>query len=85
MPNGRMMVLGTRYHPLDLYNWLMTEDPDFKNSTSLILAIANGKSQLPQMYSMKELDRLSVSMGGIFFDSQFMMSTASMTGDIFDF
>lgn len=38
-PNGELRVLGTRYHPEDLYGYLVDNDPNFKNSFLIIPAV----------------------------------------------
>lgn len=84
-PKGRMYVLGTRYHPDDLYNWLMTKDPEFNITTFIIPALVDGESQYPERYETEELLSLRTSMGTIFFDSQLMLNTDSMRGEIFKY
>jgi len=80
-----MFALGTRYHPEDLYNHLMKEDKEFKDSTYIIPAIVDGESQMPEVYPLEDLEDRLDGMGQIFFDSQYMLSTDSMSGDIFDY
>lgn len=84
-PGGRLYVMGTRYHPDDLYNWLMTKDPEFKDTTYIIPATIDGESQYPERYENQELADLRISMGTIFYDSQFMLDTDSMRGDVFKY
>ena len=38
-PDGEMRVLGTRYHPEDLYGYLCDNDPKFKESNMVIPAV----------------------------------------------
>lgn len=43
-PDGEMRVLGTRYHPEDLYGYLVDNDPKFKESYLVIPAVFNAKT-----------------------------------------
>jgi energy-coupling factor transporter ATP-binding protein EcfA2 len=38
-PNGNMRILGTRYHPEDLYGYLISNDPKFKHSYFVLPAV----------------------------------------------
>jgi predicted phage terminase large subunit-like protein len=78
-------VLGTRYHPDDLYNHLMTKDPKFKNSTQIIPALKpdTEESNLNK-WTTPELHELRESMGFPFFNSQMNQNAAGIQGYIFD-
>ena len=84
--NTKFRVIGTRYHPEDLYNDLMTRDPKFKNSTQIVPAINpdTEESNNPKIYSVEYLLETRESMGLIAFDSQYNQDPSGVEGVIFD-
>jgi len=79
-------VLGTRYHPDDLYNHLLTQDPYFKGSAQIIPAIRpdNDETNLPERWTTDELHALRESMGRIYFNAQMNQNAAGIQGYVFD-
>jgi predicted phage terminase large subunit-like protein len=82
----RFRVLGTRYHPDDLYNHLMTKDPKFRNTAQIIPALKpnNDESNLGAKWTTEELHELRESMGFPFFNSQMNQNASGIQGYIFD-
>lgn len=80
-----MRGLGTRYHPDDLYNWLMTKDPYFKDSSQIIPALspADDSSNIVA-WTTAELHDMRESMGHIYFNSQMNQDASSVQGYVFD-
>lgn len=79
-------VSGTRYHPDDLYNHLMKNDPRFKGSVQIIPALnpETDESNLPDIFTTEFLHQLRESMGRVFFNSQMMQNPAGIQGTYFD-
>jgi predicted phage terminase large subunit-like protein len=84
--NTKIRMVGTRYHPEDLYDDLMTRDPKFKNSTQIVPALnpETGESNNPAIFSMEFLQETKDSMGVIAFDSQYNQDPSGVQGVIFD-
>lgn len=82
----KFRVLGTRYHPDDLYNHLMTRDPKFRNHVQIIPALNpnTGESNNPVRFPTQDLLELQESMGRIYFASQMLQDASSVQGTIFD-
>lgn len=79
-------VLGTRYHPDDLYNHFMVHDPYFKDTTQIIPAIRpdNDETNLSERWTTEELHALRESMGRIYFNAQMNQNAAGIQGYVFD-
>lgn len=79
-------VSGTRYHPDDLYNHIMENDPRFKNSVQIVPALnpETDESNLPDIYSTEFLHELRESMGRVYFNAQMMQNPAGIQGTFFD-
>ena len=84
--HSHMRLRGTRYHPDDLYEELMTLSPKFKNSTMIIPALDpdTGESNNPTTFSTKFLQAQREDMGEGAFKSQYLMDPTALAGDIFD-
>jgi phage terminase large subunit-like protein len=88
-------LVGTRYHPDDLYSRAMCQesgDLKFKGNLCEIPALVDaetgerdpaGVSICPEMAPTDDLRRLRVSMGSAHFDSQYQQNTDRMKGEIF--
>ncbi len=79
-------ILGTRYHPDDLYNHLMVHDPYFSGSAQIIPALRpdNDGTNLPDRWTTAELHALRESMGRIYFGAQMNQNPAGIQGYVFD-
>ncbi len=84
--NTKIRMVGTRYHPEDLYDDLMTRDPKFKNSTQIVPAInlETEESNNPNIFSIEFLVDTRDSMGVIAFDSQYNQDPSGVQGVIFN-
>ena len=82
-PNGKLWILGTLYHPEDLYHHL--EQTDMKGRTLKIPVLdENGRSRWEEMFPTKDLLEMRSNMGTAIFDSQFMMRSDAMISSTFD-
>jgi phage terminase large subunit-like protein len=79
-------IIGTRYHPDDLYNHLMKHDPKFKNTAQIVPALdpETDQSNNPEIYRTEWLHEQRESMGRIYFNSQFNQDPSGVQGSIFD-
>ena len=92
---GELDLIGTRYHPDDLYARAMDQrsgDRKFKGNLCEIPALVNpetgerdasGVSVCPEMAPDEDLKDLRISMGSAHFDSQYQQNTDRIKGDIF--
>lgn len=81
-PGGTLHVLGTRYHPEDLYGHLM--QGMFRDTHAIVPALDPcGRSAWPERFPSAHLRRLRREAGPIIFDAQYQNSTTRMTGRIF--
>jgi phage terminase large subunit-like protein len=92
---GELDLIGTRYHPDDLYSRAMDQrsgDRKFAGNLCEIPALVDpgtgerdpsGVSVCPEMAPTEDLRGMRVSMGSAHFDSQFQQNTDRMKGDIF--
>lgn len=84
MSNGRIFILGTRWHPHDLYGMLIKNTPMMQ--TCIIPAIkSDGTSAWPDEWPIEKLLKLKAEMGLIIFETQYQMNTSSMQGKIFSY
>ena len=89
VPGGDMTVLGTRYHYADLYGHLSANEST-GDRTLLIPAMTGNDTDgwvatwEDGGFSTEFLLALRKSMGSIIFDSQYLMTTDKMRGEIFD-
>lgn len=85
------IIMGTRYHPEDVYTRL-EDDAKVRGNVCEVPALvneetgerdANGVSVVPEILPTDDLKDLRISMGSAHFDSQYQQSTKRMKGDIF--
>jgi len=89
---GELDLLGTRYHPDDVYARAEEVDPKFRGNVCEIPALvdpetgeraSDGVSIVPELLPTEDLKCLRISMGSAHFDSQYQQSTKRLKGDIF--
>ncbi|NQU08509.1 MAG: hypothetical protein HQ583_08105, partial [Candidatus Abyssubacteria bacterium] len=81
-PDGRLSVLGTRYHYRDLYGHMI--ESGFMPSATVIRAIdAEGKSPWPEKFSVKRLEQIRREAGTVIFNAQYQNDTETMKGAVF--
>jgi len=81
-PEGRLGIIGTRYHYRDLYGYLM--ETGFVPSVTIIRAIdAEGKSPWPEKFPVKRLERIRREAGTVIFNAQYQNDTEAMKGAVF--
>lgn len=76
-------VKGTRYHPDDLYGWLIKESALFKAQVIPAENPETGESNYPEKFSKEWLLMWRKELTPIIFDSQYNQDPSGMTGDIF--
>ena len=80
--NSRVYLHGTRYHPLDLYGYLI--ENEYKGHSQIIPAIAeDGSTPWPERFSLEWLEEKRRQSGTAIFNSQYQNDTALMRGNIF--
>lgn len=70
-PNGKMVVIGTRWHKKDLYGYILK---NLQKHFQLIIVrqvIENGKIIYPERFKQKKIDALKDEMGGYRFACQY--------------
>jgi len=96
-PNGRILVVGTRWHSKDFYSRLL-EDETYKKNTSIFPAIIrdeetkelildeNGKMQSywPDKFPIEALLKTKEDMGSLSFNAQYMCDIDGYAGTVFD-
>jgi predicted phage terminase large subunit-like protein len=81
-PEGRIFLVGTRYHYLDLYGHLLKNELSGKHQ--IIRAIApDGSTPWPEKFSLEALQQRKEQMGSVIFASQYQNDTELMKGEIF--
>jgi predicted phage terminase large subunit-like protein len=81
-PDGKIYVLGTRYHYLDLYGHLIKSE--YADKHQVIPAIyPDGSTPWPEKFSPEWLEKKKEQMGSIIFNSQYQNDTSLMKGHIF--
>lgn len=90
---GSVDVVGTRYHPQDIYAHMIEDDPNFGDANVCqIPALVDpetgepdyeGVSVVPEILPTENLKRTKTAVGTPHFDSQYQQSTKRMSGDIF--
>lgn len=79
---SRVFLIGTRFHPQDLWGTLQRNDPDV--SVKVIRALdADGSTPWPEKFSVAHLHALRTKMGPAIFNSQYQNDTDAMKGQIF--
>jgi predicted phage terminase large subunit-like protein len=79
-------VLGTRYHPEDLYNDFLVNDKRFRDSAQIIPAMIPGtdRSNCESIWSTEWLLGLLESMTRALFDAQYNQNASGVKGTVFD-
>jgi len=81
-PDGRLGIIGTRYHYRDLYGYLI--ETGFAPSVTIIRAIdADGKSPWPEKFSVERLEQIRREAGTVIFNAQYQNDTEAMKGAVF--
>jgi len=81
-PEGRIYVLGTRYHHLDLYGHLIRNE--YADKHQVIRAInPDGTTPWPEKFSLEWLEERRKQAGSIIFNAQYQNDTSLMKGHIF--
>jgi predicted phage terminase large subunit-like protein len=81
-PHGKLFIIGTRYHYLDLYGHLIKNE--FRDSHQIIRAIApDGSTPWPEKFSLEWLEERRKQAGSAIFNAQYQNDTELMKGDIF--
>ena len=81
-PEGRIYVLGTRYHYLDLYGHLIRNE--YADKHQIIRAIEeDGSTPWPEKFSLEWLEERRRQSGSIIFNAQYQNDTSLMKGNIF--
>ena len=81
-PDGRIGIVGTRYHYRDLYGHLI--ETGFVPSATIIRAIdAGGKSPWPEKFSVEWLEQIRREAGTVIFNAQYQNDTEAMKGAVF--
>lgn len=84
LSHGRLFILGTRWHPQDLYGQLLKNLSITK--LCIIPAITEqGTSAWPSEWPIDKLLKLKAEMGLVIFETQYQMNTAAMEGKIFSY
>lgn len=84
MSAGRLFILGTRWHPQDIYGTLI------KNNIIQRLCVlpaikADGTSAWPDEWPLQKLLKMKADMGVPIFETQYQMNTSAMEGKIFSY
>ena len=80
-PNGRLYVLGTRWHEEDLYKWFA--ENDYKDSHLIISVFDDeGESRWAEKYPKERMMKIQRANPDAF-DLQYMCKTGATQGDIF--
>jgi predicted phage terminase large subunit-like protein len=81
-PDGRLFIVGTRYHYLDLYGLLIKNELAGKHQ--VIRAIAeDGSTPWPEKFSLEWLEGRKRDMGSAIFATQYQNDVELMKGEIF--
>ncbi|MGQ0723262.1 MAG: phage terminase large subunit family protein [Candidatus Eiseniibacteriota bacterium] len=81
-PEGRLFLVGTRYHYLDLYGHLIKNE--FEERHQVIRAIdSDGATPWPEKFSIEWLEERRRQMGSAIFATQYQNDVELMKGDIF--
>jgi len=81
-PDGKLFIVGTRYHYLDLYGHLIKNE--FRNNHQVIRAIeADGTTPWPEKFSLEWLEERRKQAGSVIFNAQYQNDTELMKGHIF--
>jgi phage terminase large subunit-like protein len=81
-PAGRLFLVGTRYHYLDLYGQLIKNELAGKHQVIRAIA-ADGTTPWPEKFSLEWLEERRRQMGSAIFATQYENDVELMKGDIF--
>ena len=83
-PGGRLFINGTRWHPHDLYGYLITNDPTI---TVLIIPLLteDGQSAWPEKFPIDNVLAMRQEYGLPVFETQYQMNTNAMEGKVFNY
>ncbi|MEZ4742297.1 MAG: hypothetical protein R3B45_07610 [Bdellovibrionota bacterium] len=83
-PNGRVFIVGTRWHPDDLYSYVLKNSPEIK--PCVVKAIGqDGTTPWPERFSMDRIIQIREELGVPIFETQYQMNTQAMEGRIFSY
>jgi predicted phage terminase large subunit-like protein len=81
-PDGRIFILGTRYHHLDLYGHLIRNE--YADNHQIIPAISSdGTTPWPEKFPLEWLEERKKQAGSTIFNAQYQNDTSLMKGHIF--
>jgi len=81
-PDGKLFIVGTRYHYLDLYGHLIKNE--FRDRHQVIRAIeSDGTTPWPEKFSLEWLEERRKQAGSVIFNAQYQNDTELMKGHIF--
>jgi predicted phage terminase large subunit-like protein len=82
----KIRILGTKYHPDDLYSHFLKNDPYFKDSAQIIPALRpdNDETNLPDSWTTEDLHKMRESMTRVYFNAQMNQDASGIQGYIFD-
>lgn len=83
-PGGKLWMSGTYWNPLDLYHHLESSIPNLV-PVKVQAIQPDGTSPWPEKFPVEHFEALKGTMTLPEFDSQYMMTTDSMLGDIFSY
>jgi len=76
-PDGKMVVIGTRWHDSDLYGYLLEEEKDTFKYMRKQAIDDDGNLLMPDRLNMKFLDRAKKTMGSYLFSCQYQNEAIS--------
>jgi predicted phage terminase large subunit-like protein len=81
-PDGRLCIVGTRYHYRDLYGLLI--ESGFISAAAIIRAInEQGESSWPERFPIEKLEQIRREAGTVIFNAQYQNDTEAMKGAVF--
>jgi predicted phage terminase large subunit-like protein len=81
-PDGKLCIVGTRYHYRDLYGTLM--ESGFAPSVTIIRALdEQGRSTWPEKFPVERLEQIRRDAGTVIFNAQYQNDTQAMKGAVF--
>ncbi|UCD57371.1 MAG: phage terminase large subunit [Candidatus Hydrogenedentota bacterium] len=81
-PEGKLCVVGTRYHYRDLYGHLI--ESGFMPTVVIIRALdSEGKSSWPERFPTERLVQIRREAGTVIFNAQYQNDTVAMKGAVF--
>lgn len=81
-PDGRIYILGTRYHFLDLYGRLV--EGEYRDRHKVVKALPDdGTTPWPEKFTVEWLQNRRIEMGTVLFNGQYQNDVQAMKGAIF--